>query len=430
MTAPAWYPDPTGRYEMRWWDGGHWTADVIQHGQQSVDPWPVETAGVAATHPADPGPPSAVPEPPAMPPTVVSPTVPTPTTQFPTVPAAAPTPAWGTPHTDAPLPTAPPPMSHPIAPAAPPAARSNRTPLLVGGGIAAAAALAVAGFLVLGGDDDKAVTPATSTTVAATSTLATSTTVAGTSTSAATTTTATETTPAPSTTPVDDPFELLFSAMPAAGEVPDSWVAFDESVAAEPSDDDGYCGGPNWAAQAIASGAEAGIHGPNWDIEAGGWFGVSAFTFPTADAASAFVTNIDLQANGCMTDPVTYTTPESEMDLFIDGNGDDAVWNVADNNGSFPGTVPYADEMTLVIYEQFISTNVDSTDYSVTRTELQRFERHGRTVLAFWLWGEHSGVGFSDAADWEYEPTEADLDAAAATIRPLVVERLSLSGLV
>lgn len=59
--------------------------------------------------------------------------------------------------------------------------------------------------------------------------------------------------------------------------------------------------------------------------------------FPTADAASAFVTNIDLQANGCMTDPVTYTTPESEMDLFIDGNGDDAVWNVADNNGSFPG---------------------------------------------------------------------------------------------
>lgn len=35
---PAWHPDPSGRYELRWYDGTQWTANVSVNGQQLVDP--------------------------------------------------------------------------------------------------------------------------------------------------------------------------------------------------------------------------------------------------------------------------------------------------------------------------------------------------------------------------------------------------------
>jgi hypothetical protein len=38
--APDWYPDPTGRYEQRYWDGSQWTEHVTAAGQQGVDPLP------------------------------------------------------------------------------------------------------------------------------------------------------------------------------------------------------------------------------------------------------------------------------------------------------------------------------------------------------------------------------------------------------
>ena len=34
----AWYPDPTHRHEMRYWDGMAWTANVADQGQASTDP--------------------------------------------------------------------------------------------------------------------------------------------------------------------------------------------------------------------------------------------------------------------------------------------------------------------------------------------------------------------------------------------------------
>ncbi len=40
MNAPTagWNPDPTGRHEYRYWDGGAWTDDVSDNGVTSVDP--------------------------------------------------------------------------------------------------------------------------------------------------------------------------------------------------------------------------------------------------------------------------------------------------------------------------------------------------------------------------------------------------------
>lgn len=37
--APAgWYADPSGRYELRYWNGDKWTEHVSRAGQQSTDP--------------------------------------------------------------------------------------------------------------------------------------------------------------------------------------------------------------------------------------------------------------------------------------------------------------------------------------------------------------------------------------------------------
>ena len=39
VTTPAgWYPDPSGRFELRYWDGTQWTEHVARGGQQYTDP--------------------------------------------------------------------------------------------------------------------------------------------------------------------------------------------------------------------------------------------------------------------------------------------------------------------------------------------------------------------------------------------------------
>ena len=37
MTPPGWYPDPFGRFQVRYWDGDAWTANVSTNGQTAVD---------------------------------------------------------------------------------------------------------------------------------------------------------------------------------------------------------------------------------------------------------------------------------------------------------------------------------------------------------------------------------------------------------
>jgi hypothetical protein len=49
-TVPAWYPDPSRRNELRYWDGGNWTQHVANGGRHSVEtpPPPVASSGDAA----------------------------------------------------------------------------------------------------------------------------------------------------------------------------------------------------------------------------------------------------------------------------------------------------------------------------------------------------------------------------------------------
>lgn len=57
MTAAAWHPDPTGRHELRYWDGSQWTDHVSDSGVQSTSPLsgdPAAGAGDAAPTQAEP----------------------------------------------------------------------------------------------------------------------------------------------------------------------------------------------------------------------------------------------------------------------------------------------------------------------------------------------------------------------------------------
>jgi hypothetical protein len=38
LSPPAWHPDPTGRYDLRYWDGRLWTEHVARGGEQATDP--------------------------------------------------------------------------------------------------------------------------------------------------------------------------------------------------------------------------------------------------------------------------------------------------------------------------------------------------------------------------------------------------------
>lgn len=40
LTGPigVWHPDPSGRHELRWWDGNGWTPNVSDGGRPGVDP--------------------------------------------------------------------------------------------------------------------------------------------------------------------------------------------------------------------------------------------------------------------------------------------------------------------------------------------------------------------------------------------------------
>ncbi|HEX4217476.1 MAG TPA: DUF2510 domain-containing protein [Acidimicrobiales bacterium] len=38
VSPPMWHPDPSGRFEYRWWDGQRWTSSVSRGGIQLDDP--------------------------------------------------------------------------------------------------------------------------------------------------------------------------------------------------------------------------------------------------------------------------------------------------------------------------------------------------------------------------------------------------------
>ena len=49
MTAPGWYPDPSARHELRYFDGARWTPHVCSRGYVSIDGGPAVAPYVPAS---------------------------------------------------------------------------------------------------------------------------------------------------------------------------------------------------------------------------------------------------------------------------------------------------------------------------------------------------------------------------------------------
>lgn len=45
VAPPAWHPDPSGRFEYRWWTGTEWTSHVATGGRMLVDTSPDQRIG-------------------------------------------------------------------------------------------------------------------------------------------------------------------------------------------------------------------------------------------------------------------------------------------------------------------------------------------------------------------------------------------------
>ena len=53
---PAWYPDPTGLHDHRWWDGAEWTSHVADAGVAETDPLPAAAPAASPRSAATSGP--------------------------------------------------------------------------------------------------------------------------------------------------------------------------------------------------------------------------------------------------------------------------------------------------------------------------------------------------------------------------------------
>ena len=43
--SEGWHPDPTGRHQLRWWNGQQWSEHVNDHGTPGTDPLPAPGVG-------------------------------------------------------------------------------------------------------------------------------------------------------------------------------------------------------------------------------------------------------------------------------------------------------------------------------------------------------------------------------------------------
>ncbi len=157
--APGWNPDPTGRHEYRYWDGGRWTDDVSDHGVTGVDAmasdqtW-TQYPQTTQSPPTGPYPPAA----PYPPMTQGPPTAPYGTGPYPPRDGADPTATWG---------AGPPPgPAGPLGPSGQypaPTGRSGPSPgLLVGLAALAVAVIGGIAYLLIHDDGDDTATDQTS----------------------------------------------------------------------------------------------------------------------------------------------------------------------------------------------------------------------------------------------------------------------------
>lgn len=408
MAPAAWHPDPTGRHELRWWDGTVWTDHVSDHGVAGWD----ALAGPAPV-----------------------PSIPTLT------PSPAPAPA--------PSPT--------LAPNSP-----SRWLIWVAVGVVAAVGIVGGVVMTMRGSDSGTTSgghtentssddgtghertdPSTGTAVAVTipptaapATTGAEVTLPPTASTTVAPATAAPTTVAPVTTLHTATVAELAAALPLDTELPSGWTPSGDSANTSPAPssavDVWFCGGPDDVTRAQTAGAVAMVWGPPiWTLP-DGWAGVDLYAFPSESAAAAFMAASLATASACPTG-WSYTMPEGdgvgEFDGFSEDYGADAVWSFVDTVTATPGAPAGPAEAFTAVLSSRWSTTYDGWDYGGTTTAAVQYERTGRVVIVVYSGGDCCLTGFEGVdPSLDTAPTAADVGAAADMLRPGLVARLGTAG--
>ena len=401
MTNPSWQADPSGRHELRWWDGQRWTDHVNDHGLTSADPLQPFTPPAAT-------PPGVAPivEPHTLqPPSFEPPTIAQPTIAQPLYPPTVAQPTYGVPQQWA---------------ATPPPLAPNRTPLIVGG-VLAVLAIGVGAFFLLKGDDTPVAT--------ITTTIPETTDVVDTTTPLETTTEVPTTAPEPTISG-----DLLVAVLPTDADVPAGWTRYSDADPAPTSRSGpgtGFCGLTNSVGRAQLAGSTAQAYGPGWDLPDQSSFMLDLYAFPDTDSAASFLTAILKDANSCTGNPVSYTISEADAQWFSDDGSLDATqWSVEEQPGATVNKDTKAAESVQAFVDQRYTTTLDSTNYAVTGTSVILYERWGKYVFSFSLYGRWGYTGWPDASQYEHQPTTGELSTAADLVRDSVLKRLAAAGLI
>lgn len=432
MSDAGWYPDPTDRHQLRWWDGENWTEHVSDAGVVGVDPLggpPAPSAAPTLALPVTPATPAGTPGG-LAPPTPPAPAEP------------------------APLPAA--------APAIVPVRRRPHPAVVAGGAIATLVLLLVVVLAVRGGDDesvspDGSLAPSSTTEQGGTSTVP-PTTVETTSTSTpdtaaadpATSTTTSESAPASSTVsvPTNAPSsssgdgaspwptaQELASVLPRPADLPPSWVGTGAQPLLDPEPDTGprigWCGGDNDAARAEAFGAAAMVVSDRYTTRPGGWFQMSVITFRDVVPASLFLTATGeqvLRCEGGVEYPVAEGAGPGEYDGFSGAFGAGTVWSFYEVGAATYETAPGADEALRLVVNTAYAADVGGVEYRGVLLDVVQLEHVGPHVIIWHLRGDCCIAGFTDREPgYDYPAIDVlpDLLATADSLRAGVLGRLA-----
>jgi hypothetical protein len=195
----------------------------------------------------------------------------------------------------------------------------------------------------------------------------------------------------------------------------------------------GYCGGDSAVQRARNAAATAIVHSAEYlTSPESGYLTIDFYAFATPEDASQFMSLTTSQETSCLSG-FEYQLPEGDgpnaYSGFAGDYGQDAVWDMIETLYYAPTGVAGAEEafQTAGIYQA--TTRYRGTAYSSTETDVTQYERHGRIVMVFNLYGECCLTGYNDIdPSLDYEPTTPELLIWADGLRPGIVERLQARG--
>jgi hypothetical protein len=238
----------------------------------------------------------------------------------------------------------------------------------------------------------------------------------------------TEQSSTPTTLAVAVDASTLLAAMPADSEVPGDWVRYHEPHnETEASADGGVCDGPDDPTRAIASGSPAMADGPAWDLPNSGWIGFDIYAFPNEADAIAFLAATAAQYTMCAANPSVDQRTEGDADFAGEFMPETVVWQMTELVSSADESTSEADQLLRAQVEHHATTTYEGIAYEAVTGWIDRFERHGRVVIDFWLGGDWGVSGWT-SFEGAYQPTNSDIDTLTNLIRSGVVARLSAAG--